>query len=289
MKLALHINDYSGIGPPARMASALARIAATAEDTGFSRLSLTDHLWQVSMVGEEYEPMLESYTTLGYLAARTRTIELQTLVTAAMYRPPGLLAKIVTTLDVLSGGRAWLGVGAGWNEEEASGLGLPHAAQAERFAHLEETLRICLQMWSDSTDSFVGEHYQLAGTLNSPQALTRPHPRILVGGGGERVTLRIAAQYADAFNVFGGRDAGQKVARLREHCEKLGRDFDAVEKTAFLPLDVTAPADLEAALADLRRLHELGFTTVYAAVADIGSVTPLETLGSKVIPEIAAW
>jgi alkanesulfonate monooxygenase len=289
MKLALHINDYSGLGPSGQLAPALARVAVTAEDAGFSRLSLTDHLWQISMVGEESDPMLESYTTLGYLAARTRTIELQTLVTAAMYRPPGLLAKIVTTLDVLSGGRAWLGIGAGWNEEEASGLGLPYAAQAERFARLEETLRICLQMWSDSADPFVGEHYQLAGTLNSPQALSRPRPRILVGGGGERVTLRIAAQYADAFNVFGGRHAGQKVERLREHCAKLGRDADTVEKTAVLPLDVTAPDGPDAVLAELRRLHELGFTTVYAAVADVGAVTPLEILGSKVIPEIAGW
>jgi alkanesulfonate monooxygenase len=289
MRLALHINDYSGLGAPAQMASALVRIARTAEDAGFCRLSLTDHVWQISMIGEEHEPMLESYTTLGFLAGQTRTIELQTLVTAATYRPPGLLAKIVTTLDVLSGGRAWLGIGAGWNEQEAVGLGLPYGPQGERFERLEETVQICMRMWGDGQDSFVGEHYQLGGTLNSPQALSRPRPRILVGGSGERVTLRLAARYADAINVYGGRDAGQKVARLREHCAAVGRDADVIEKTAVLPLTVTADGDVERLLDELRRLHEWGFTTVYGAVADVAALTPLETLGSKVIPEIAAW
>ncbi|MEU1520222.1 LLM class flavin-dependent oxidoreductase [Streptomyces sp. NPDC005811] len=180
MRLALHINDHSGL-EPARMAPGLTRIASTAEETGFSRLSLTDHVWQVSVIGEEHEPMLEAYTTLGHLAGRTRSIELQTLVTALTYRSPGLLAKIVTTLDVLSGRRAWLGIGAGWNEQEATGLGLPFGPQGERFARLEETLRICLARWADGDEPFVGEHYQLGGTLNSPQALSRPRPRIPAG------------------------------------------------------------------------------------------------------------
>ncbi|GAA5056883.1 alkanesulfonate monooxygenase [Thermocatellispora tengchongensis] len=289
MRLALHINDYAALGAPHEMAPALASIAKTAEDAGFARLSLTDHLWQISLIGEEYEPMLESYTVLGYLAGQTRSIELQTLVTAATYRPPGLLAKIVTTLDVLSGGRAWLGIGAGWNEQEASGLGLPFGPPAERYARLEETVQICLQMWSDNDGSFIGEHYRLAGTLNSPQPLTRPRPRILIGGGGERVTLRLAAEYADAFNVYGGPDAGQKVTRLREHCEAIGRDADAIEKTAVLPLAVDGTGDAGRILEDLRRLHELGFSTVYTAVAGVAALTPLETLGAKVIPEISAW
>ncbi|RAY16986.1 LLM class F420-dependent oxidoreductase [Actinomadura craniellae] len=289
MRLALHINDYSGLGAPHQMAPALARIARTAEDAGFARLSLTDHLWQISMLGEEYEPMLESYTTLGYLAGQTRSIELQTLVTAATYRPPGLLAKIVTTLDVLSEGRAWLGIGAGWNDEEATGLGLPFGPLGERYARLEETIKICRQMWSDSRDSFVGEHYQLASTLNSPQPPTRPGPRILVGGGGERVTLRLAAKYADAFNVFGGPDAGQKLTRLREHCAEIGRDADAIEKTAVLPYAGDGAGGVDGLLEELRRLHELGFTTVYSSVPDVATITPLETIGAKVIPEISGW
>lgn len=289
MRLALHINDYAGFGEPRRMAGALGRVARAAEEAGFARLSLTDHVWQISLVGEEDEPMLEAYTALGYLAGLTRTIELQTLVTAATYRAPGLLAKIVTTLDVLSGGRAWLGIGAGWNDEEAQGLGLPFAPQRERFSRLEETLRICLQMWSGSRESFVGEHYQLASTLNSPRPVSEPRPRILVGGGGERTTLRIAAKYADAVNVFGGADAGQKIVRLREHCERIGRDADEIEKTAVLPVAVQGPGDTDALLEELRRLHDLGFTTVYCSVPGVAAPAPLEALGTKVIPEIARW
>ncbi|WP_106402661.1 LLM class F420-dependent oxidoreductase [Actinocorallia populi] len=289
MRLALHINDYASFGEPRRTAQALGRVARTAEDTGFTRLSLTDHVWQISLIGEEDAPMLEAYTALGYLAGLTRTIELQTLVTAATYRAPGLLAKIVTTLDVLSEGRAWLGIGAGWNDEEAQGLGLPFAAQRERFARLEETLRICLQMWSGSREPFAGEHYRLASTLNSPRPVAEPRPRILVGGGGERTTLRIAAKYADAFNVFGGADAGQKIVRLREHCERIGRDADEIEKTAVLPAAVQEPGGTDSLLEELRRLHGLGFTTVYCTVPDVASLTPLETLGTKVVPEISRW
>ncbi|MDX6742171.1 LLM class F420-dependent oxidoreductase [Actinocorallia sp. A-T 12471] len=289
MRLALHINDYASFGEPRQMAGALSRVARSAEDAGFSRLSLTDHVWQISLIGEEYEPMLEAYTALGFLAGQTRTIELQTLVTAATYRAPGLLAKIVTTLDVLSEGRAWLGVGAGWNDEEAQGLGLPFAGQTERFARLEQTLQICLQMWSGSREPYVSEHYQLASTLNSPQAVSAPRPRVLVGGGGERTTLRIAAKYADAFNVFGGPDAGQKIVRLREHCERIGRDHTEIEKTAVLPVAVDEPGATDLLLEELRRLHDLGFTTVYCAVPAVASLAPLETLGAKVIPEITRW
>lgn len=289
MRLALHLNDYSGLGDPHETAATLARIARTAEDVGFARLSVTDHLWQISLVGEEDEPMLEAWTTLGFLAGHTRTIELQTLVTAAGYRSPGLLGKIVTTLDVLSGGRAWLGIGAGWNEQEATGLGLRHDHLPVRYAKLIEAIEVVLQMWSGSTEPYRGPFHQLSSTLNVPAPLSTPRPRLLVGGGGERVTIKIAARYADAFNVFGGRDAGQKIARLREHCERIGRDHTEIEKTALLPLAVDGPGGVERLLEDLRRLHELGFTTVYGAVPGVGTGTPLETIGTKVIPEITAW
>jgi len=289
MRLALHLNEYQSCGPPSAMGATIARIGRTAEDAGFSRLSVTDHVWQISLLGEEDEPMLEAYTTLAFLAGQTTSIELQTLVTAATYRAPGLLGKIVTTLDVLSGGRAWLGIGAGWNEQEATGLGLPYDAQGGRFARLEETLQICRQMWSGSTEPYRGAHHQLSSTMNVPAALSSPRPRILIGGGGERVTLRIAAKYADAFNVFGGRDAGQKITRLAEHCARIGRDPDEIEKTALLPLAVEGAGGVDRVLDDLRRLHDLGFTTVYGTVADVGALAPLETLGAKVIPEIANW
>jgi F420-dependent oxidoreductase-like protein len=289
MRLALHLNDYTHLGEPKNMGPALAEIVRTAEDVGFARLSVTDHLWQISLIGEEDEPMLEAYTTLAFLAGRTSTIELQTLVTAAPYRAPGLLGKIVTTLDVLSGGRAWLGIGTGWNEQEATGLGLPFDGHDGRYQRLEETLRICLQMWSGSSEPVVGAHYQLGSTLTVPQPVSRPRPRILVGGGGELRTLKLAAKYADAMNVWGGPDAGQKVTRLRERCVEVGRDPDEIEKTALLPLAVDGPEGVDGVLRELRRLHELGFTTVYATVPDIASVAPLEVLGSKVIPEISTW
>ncbi|MEU9272603.1 LLM class F420-dependent oxidoreductase [Streptomyces sp. NPDC048251] len=289
MRLALHLNDYSHLGEPGDMGPALARIARTAEDVGFARLSVTDHLWQISQIGEEEEPMLEAYTTLAFLAGHTSTIELQTLVTAGTYRAPGLLGKIVTTLDVLTGGRAWLGIGTGWNEQEATGLGLPFDGHDGRYERLEETLLICLQMWSGSAEPVMGEHYQLGSTLNAPQPVSSPRPRILVGGGGELRTLKLAAKYADAMNVWGGQDAGQKISRLRERCEDVGRDHEEIERTALYPLDVEGPQGADGLLRELRRLHDLGFTTVYGAVPDLGSEAQLEILGSKVIPEIGTW
>jgi alkanesulfonate monooxygenase len=289
MRLALQLNDYTHLGSPEAMGPALARIARTAEDVGFARLSVTDHLWQISMIGEENEPMLEAYTTLAFLAGHTSTIELQTLVTAATYRPPGLLGKIVTTLDVLSGGRAWLGIGTGWNEQEATGLGLPFDGHDGRYHRLEEVLQICLQMWSGSQEAFVTERYQLGSTLTRPLPISHPRPRILVGGGGELRTLKLAAKYADAMNVYGSADARQKIARLEERCAEIGRDPGEIEKTALLPLDVNGPGGLGGLLGELRRLHDTGFTTVYGTVPDIGSEAPLEVIGAKVIPEVSSW
>jgi alkanesulfonate monooxygenase len=289
MRLGLHLNDYTHIGPPEEMGVVLARIARKAEDVGFARLSVTDHLWQISLIGEEDEPMLEAYTTLAFLAGHTSTIELQTLVTAATYRAPGLLGKIVTTLDVLSGGRAWLGIGTGWNEQEATGLGLPFDGHDGRFRRLEEVLRICLQMWSGSSEPIVSEHYQLGSTLTVPLPVSRPRPRILIGGGGEMRTLRLTAQYADAMNVYGGADASHKIMRLRERCAEVGRDPDEIEKTALFPLDLDGPRGVEGLLGELRRLHETGFTTVYGTVPDVSSEAPLEVLGAKVIPEVSSW
>ncbi|MET3953267.1 F420-dependent oxidoreductase-like protein [Rhodococcus sp. OAS809] len=289
MKLALHLNDYSHLGSPAEMGPSLVRIAKTAEEVGFARLSVTDHLWQISLVGEEDEPMLEAYTVLAFLAGSTSKIELQTLVTAATYRAPGLLAKIVTTLDVLSGGRAWLGIGTGWNEQEATGLGLPFDHHDGRFRRLEETLKIVLQMWSDNDGEYVTENYQLGQTMSIPAPVSRPRPRILLGGGGELRTLKLVAKYADAMNVWGGEEARQKITRLAERCDEIGRNPDEIEKTALINFDVNGKGGVDALLDDLRRLHDLGFTTVYGAVPDLGDVAPLELLGSKVVTETNSW
>src|SRR6187431_3027221 len=184
MKIGLHLSDFTFSNGPGRLADDLTRIVVAAEDAGFARVSVMDHVWQIGVMGPPEHSMLEAYTTLGYIAARTKRVELLAWVTAVVYREPGLLAKMVTTLDVLSEGRAWLGIGAAWNEEEARGLGLPFAPVAERFERLEEALQICLQMWGDADKPYEGRHYRLERTLNSPAAPTRPHPPILIGGGG---------------------------------------------------------------------------------------------------------
>jgi F420-dependent oxidoreductase-like protein len=248
-----------------------------------------DHVWQINMIGPKEHEMLEAYTALGFLAAHTKKVELFTLVTGVTYRSPGLLAKAVTTLDVLSGGRAWLGIGAAWNEEEAVGLGLGYAPTAQRFEQLEEALQICLQMWSEDDGPYVGKHYSLASTLNSPQPLSKPHPRIMIGGSGEKKTLRLVAKYADACNLFGGPEVGHKLDVLREHCEREGRDYGSIEKTATTSLNLDSDGGVDKLLERLRTLHDLGIETAHGSVAGVSSITPLETIGERVIPEIATW
>jgi alkanesulfonate monooxygenase len=233
MKLGLHVSNFTWPGGPTMIARDLGRVAKAAEEQGFSKLSVMDHLWQIGSNGPTDHDMLEAYTTLGFLAGQTERIELLAWVTAVVYREPGLLAKAVTTLDVLSGGRAWLGIGAAWYESEARGLGLSFPSTSERFERLEETLQICLQMWSDDNAPYSGKHYHLERTLNAPQPLTRPHPPILIGGGGETKTLRLVAQYADACNLVERPDLGRKLEVLRRHCDTVGRDYDSIQKTVI--------------------------------------------------------
>jgi F420-dependent oxidoreductase-like protein len=288
MNLGVHVSDFTWPGGPQTMAKDLTRIAAAAEDAGFAKLSVMDHVWQIGHLGPPEHEMLEAYTTLGYLAARTEKIQLLAWVTAVVYREPGLLAKMVTTLDVLSEGRAALGIGAAWNEEESHGLGLSFPPRAERFERLEEALQICLQMWSGDDKPYTGAHYTLGRTLNSPAALTRPHPPILIGGSGEKKTLRLVAQYADACNLFSGPDLEHKLDVLRGHCEAVGRDYDEIEKTVITTLDPgPAGAKVDELIAELRRLAGLGFSHVHGSVPDVASITPLTLLGERVIPVVA--
>jgi alkanesulfonate monooxygenase len=253
-------------------------------------LTVMDHLWQIGVVGPPEHEMLEAYTTLGFLAARTSRVSLLAMVTGVVYRPPGLLAKMVTTLDVLSGGRAWLGIGAAWNEDESRGLGLPFPPTTERFERLEEALQICLQMWSDDESAFDGKHYQLRRTLNSPQSLTKPHPPILIGGGGEQKTLRLVAKYAQACNLFAGAEVPHKLEVLRAHCEAEGRSYDDIEKTVLYNFDVGEHGEnVERIVNDLRGLSELGFTLAHGQVANVSSLRPLEVIGKEVVPAVAAW
>jgi F420-dependent oxidoreductase-like protein len=290
VRLGLTIADFTwpAGGPP--FGEQLRRIATTAEDVGFARLAVMDHVWQIPLVGPPEQEMVEAYTTLGFLASATRRVELLALVTSVMYRAPGLLAKMVTTLDVLSGGRAWLGIGigAGFNRGEADGLGLPFAAEPERFSRLEEAVQICLQMWGGDQSPYRGTHYRLARTLNSPAPVSRPHPRILIGGSGERRTLRLVARYADACNLFAGPDLERKLAVLRRHCDELGRDYDAIEKTVLMPLDPgPGGRGADRLVATLTQLGRMGIDTVYGPVPGAHTLAPLETLGRRVIPAVA--
>jgi F420-dependent oxidoreductase-like protein len=289
VKLGLHVADFTWPGGAPTMASDLARIARTADEVGFAQLSVMDHVWQISVNGPPEHDMLEAYTTLGFLAAHTDHIELLAWVTAAVYREPGLLAKTVTTLDVLSGGRAWLGIGAAWNEEESRGLGLPFPPTAERFERLEEALQVCLQMWQQDDAPYRGKHYTLERTLNAPQALRRPHPPILIGGGGERKTLRLVAQYAQACNLFNSDELERKLDVLRAHCEAVGRDYDEIEKTVMTRLDPGPDGErIDDLLAELERLAGLGVTHVHGQVPGAVSIAPLELLGTRVIPAVAS-
>jgi len=290
MDLGLHLADFTWSGGSETFVDDLVRTAKTAEDVGFTKLSVMDHVWQIRGVGPKEHEMLEAYTALGFLAAVTERVQLLAWVTAAIYREPGLLAKEVTTLDVLSGGRAMLGIGAAWNEEECVGLGLPFPPTAERFERLEETLQICLQMWSDSDEPYAGRHYQLGSTLNSPQSVQRPHPPILIGGGGEKKTLRMVAQYAQACNLFDSPELGHKLDVLRGHCDALGRDYDEIEKTVMGPVDPGPNGEnVDATLEHLRELAGLGVTHVQMRVADGSRTDWLELIGERIIPEAAKF
>jgi F420-dependent oxidoreductase-like protein len=285
MKLGLHVADFTFPGGPQTLGRDLAHVAEAAEQVGFSKLSVMDHVWQIGSIGPPEHEMLEAYTTLGYLAGRTSRIQLLAWVTAVVYREPGLLAKLVSTLDVISGGRAWLGIGAAWNEPEARGLGLPFPPTAERFERLEEALQICLQMWSGNESPYHGTHYQLERTLNSPQPLTRPHPPILIGGGGEKKTLRLVARYAQACNLFPSPELGHKLDVLRAHCAAVGRDYDDIEKTVMMPLDPgPAGENVDSLLDRLRGLAPLGVTHVHGYVPGMTILPSVEILGKRVIP-----
>jgi F420-dependent oxidoreductase-like protein len=288
MQIGLHVANFTFPGGAATLADDLTRIVTTAEDVGFARISVMDHLWQIGPVGPEADPMLEAYTALGFLAAKTTKVDLLAWVTAVVYREPALLAKAVTTLDVLSGGRAWLGIGAAWNADESHGLGLPFPPTAERFERLEEALQICRQMWSDSEEPFEGTHYRLGRTLNSPQSLRRPHPPILIGGGGEKKTLRLVAQYADACNLFAGPDIAHKLEVLRRHCDDVGRDYDEIEKTVMGPMEIGEDGEgTDQLVEQLRGYAELGVTEYHGAPPAYWTLRPLEIVGEKVVPAVA--
>lgn len=291
MRIGLQIPSFTWPGGAEVIHSKLAEIVQTAEEAGFYSLWVMDHYFQIPPVGEADEPMLEAYTTLGHMAALTERVKLGALVSGVIYRYPGILTKQVTTLDVLSGGRAYLGIGAAWFEREADGLGIPFPPVAERFEWLEETLQIVHQMWSDDDGPYNGEHYQLEETLNAPQPVSQPHPPIMIGGMGEKKTLRMVAQYADACNFFAhaGLDVlAHKLDVLKQHCEDVGRPYEEIEKTALTTVHV-APGEMSAddVIGLCRELADLGFQHFIVNMPNVSDITPLKTFGEEIIPAVA--
>jgi F420-dependent oxidoreductase-like protein len=297
MRIGLQIPNFTFPSGPGELGSKLAQIGRTADEAGFYSIWVMDHFFQIGgrdrqgFLGPAEDEMLEGYSTLSYLAAVTRRARLGTLVTGVVYRHPGILVKTVTTLDVLSGGRAYLGIGAAWNEREARGLGVPFPSIKERFERLEEALQIANQMWSENNGPYTGKHFQLAETLCSPQPLSKPHPPILIGGSGEKKTLHLVAKYADACNLFaraGNETLRSKLDILKAHCDKLGRDYASIEKTAlntaYLASGHSSAHDI---VEECRSLAALGIQHVIFNMPNVQDITPLETFGREIIPAVA--
>jgi len=293
MKLGLQVVAFNWPGSPANTGRTLANIARTADEAGFASLWVMDHYFQIDPgIGPASDPMLEAYTALSFMAGATERIRLGAMVTGVVYRQPAFLVKQVSTLDVLSGGRANLGIGASWYEREAVGLGFPFPPIAERFERLEETLQIAKHLWSGDATPFAGKHYQLAEPINSPQPLSQPHPPILIGGGGEKKTLRLVAQYGNACNLFAFAGLDQvkhKLDVLKGHCDAVGRDYAEIERTALgvvmLGPGGMTPADL---IGFCRGLASIGIQQFIFSIPNVYEITPLEIIGREVIEAVAA-
>ena len=290
MKIGLQIPSFSWPGGAKEIGPTLTKIARTADQGGFDLIGVMDHFFQIQSLGPPEQEMLEAYTTLGFLAANTSRARLVTIVTGAVYRYPGVIAKIVTTLDVLSGGRGMLGIGAGWNEYEAKSLGIPFAPVPERFDWLEDTLRLCLQMWKSDESRLEGKKFVFERPLNSPQSLTRPHPPVMIGGMGEQKTLRLVAKYADACNLFPTPEVQHKLDVLKRHCEREKRNYDDIEKTCMFRFDVGDRGENVGQIVEqLRGMSRMGFATAIGGVKDVWKIKPLEVIAREIIPAVAAF
>jgi len=291
MKIGLQIPSFTWPGGSAAIGPTLGRIARQADDVGFDSIWVMDHFFQIRGVGPAEDPMLEGWTTLGFLAAHTSRARLGLMVGGVHYRKPGLWVKAATTLDVLSGGRAWLGIGAAWNQEESEALGFPFPPLGERFEMLDETLQIAHQMFlgeRGSEGEFHGRQYHARRLMNSPQSISRPRVPIMIGGGGERKTLRIVAQYADATNVFGGPTAiHHKYEVLRQHCEEVGRDPNEIERSTLQGVNLAreAPAQIVDRFGELA---DAGAQHVIFSVHDVDDPAQIETIGRDLIPQLKA-
>ena len=291
MKIGLQINSFTWPGGPAAIGPTLARVTRTADEVGFDSIWVMDHFFQIRGLGPPEAPMLEGMTALGFMAASSQRARLGLMVGGIHYRQPGLWIKAATTLDVLSGGRAWFGIGAAWNEEESRALGFPFPPLRERFEMLEETLQMAHAMWTGGTGSggpLEGKHLHAARLLNSPQSISRPRVPIMIGGGGERKTLRLVAQYADACNVFGdGQRIAHKYAVLREHCERLGRPYEEIERSTLQSIDLESQSP-DQLVERFGELGEAGAQHVLISVRGVSDVSRLERIGAEVIPQLHA-
>jgi F420-dependent oxidoreductase-like protein len=293
MKMGLQIPSFTWPGGAEQIAPNLARIGRAAEEAGFSSLWVMDHFFQIEMIGKPDEPMLEGYSALNFLAAHTNSIQLGALVTGAIYRYPGILVKTMTTLDVLSGGRAYFGVGAGWYEREAVALGVPFPPLKERFERLEETVQIALQMWSGKNAPYMGKQYRLAETLCSPLPIAKPHPPIMIGGAGEKRTLPLVAKYADACNLYAFEDLAvlrTKLEVLRRHCEAIGRRFEEIERTAIGAIDLRQGGmSAREAIEYCRKVSASGIQHFIVSMPGDYELKPLELMQREIIPAVAEF
>lgn len=298
MKIGLQIVEFDWPGNPGNVGRKLSDVARAADEAGFASLWTMDHLFQMDMpdlgVSPE-DPMLESYTTLGYLASVTNRVRLGSMVTGVIYRNPGHLIKTVTTLDVLSGGRAYFGIGAAWYEREALGLGYPFPNLTERMERLEETLRIAKLMWSGEVKPYTGKHYRLAEPINNPLPLSKPHPPILVGGGGEKKTLRLVAEYADACNLYtppfiSWEDMTRKLDVLKRHCDEVGRPYEEIERTALGIVKLgEGGMSVSEFISLCRKLADEGIQHFIVSMPDTHDIKPIELIGREIIPEVAGF
>jgi len=289
MKIGLQIPSFTWPGGAVEIAPRLATISSTADQLGFASIWVMDHFFQIRGMGQPEEPMLESYSTLNFIAAHTQKARLGAMVTGVIYRNPGLLIKEVTTLDILSGGRAYLGIGAAWNESESLGLGFTFPPLKERFEQLEDALKIAKAMWSGDETPFIGKHIHMERPLNSPQPISKPHPPILIGGSGEQKTLKLVAQYADACNLFahlGTAELVRKLDVLKQHCDQVGRNYADIEKTALDTFDNLTSEDL---ITKCRELSKIGIQQLIVNIPNIATIKPLELIGKEVIPAVASF
>jgi F420-dependent oxidoreductase-like protein len=292
MQIGLQIPSFKYPGGTAAIRPKLKEIVTTAESAGFYSLWVMDHYYQIKgLFGEAYtDPMLEAYTTLGYIAGLTEKAYLGVLVTGVIYRHPSVLMKMVNTLDILSGGRAYLGIGAAWYEEEAKGYGIPYPSTSERFEQLEDNLKLAKSLWDSDEISFDGKHFSAPAITNNPRPLSNPHPRILIGGTGPNKTLRMVAQYADACNIgdwVGIENMQKALDALKGHCESLGRDYDTIEKTSLGTVHLSGDDTVVSIIRRIKELSEMGFSHAIFNMPDVSKITPLEIFAKEIIPVVA--